>query len=93
MKRSMLLVLILLTGCLWGSMASADDLAKVTENGAIRMAMSGQYPPFNFVDENNKLTGFDVEMGSEVAKRIGVEAQAVKHRLGWYHSRIIGQQV
>lgn len=75
MKRSMLLVLILLTGCLWVGMASADDLAKVTQKGEIRMAMSGQYPPFNFVDASNKLTGFDVEMGSEVAKRIGVEAK------------------
>lgn len=75
MKRSMLLVLILLTGCLWVTTATAGDLAKVTENGEIRMAMSGQYPPFNFVNENNKLTGFDVEMGSEVAKRIGVEAK------------------
>lgn len=77
MKRSILLALILLTGCLWVTMATAEDLAKVTKNGEIRMAMSGQYPPFNFVDENNKLTGFDVEMGSEVAKRIGVEGKPI----------------
>lgn len=75
MKRLMLLVLIFLTGCLWISMATAGDLAKVSEKGEIRMAMSGQYPPFNFVDENNKLTGFDVEMGSEIAKRIGVKGK------------------
>lgn len=75
MKRSMLAILILLTGCLWLTNATAGDLAKVTKKGEIRMAMSGQYPPFNFVDENNKLTGFDVEMGSEVAKRIGVEGK------------------
>jgi polar amino acid transport system substrate-binding protein len=75
MKRLMLALLILLTGCLWLTMAAAEDLAKVKEKGEIRMAMSGQYPPFNFVDENNKLTGFDVEIGGEVAKRIGVEGK------------------
>jgi len=75
MKQSMLLVLILITGCLCVSMATADDLAKVTQKGEIRMAMSGQYPPFNFVNDKNELTGFDVEMGSEVAKRIGVEGK------------------
>ena len=52
--------------------AFADDLAKVKDKGKITMAMSGQYPPFNFVNDKNELTGFDVEMGKEIAKRIGV---------------------
>lgn len=77
MKRTMLAVLILLTGCLWVTMAAAEDLAEVKKKGEIRMAMSGQYPPFNFVDENNKLTGFDVEMGNEIAKRIGIKGMAL----------------
>jgi len=73
MKRLMLVILILMIGGIFVATAAAGDLAKVKQNGEIRMAMSGQYPPFNFVDENNKLTGFDVEMGGEVAKRIGVK--------------------
>lgn len=77
MQRSMLAILILLVGCLGVTMATAEDLAEVKKKGEIRMAMSGQYPPFNFVDENNKLTGFDVEMGSEIAKRIGVKGVAL----------------
>ena len=36
--------------------------------------MSGQYSPFNLVDDKNQLTGFDVEIGQEVAKRLGVTA-------------------
>jgi polar amino acid transport system substrate-binding protein len=73
MKRLMMVLLVLLLGAVLASPASAEDLAMVKKKGEIRMAMSGQYPPFNFVDENNKLTGFDVEMGQEVAKRIGVK--------------------
>lgn len=77
MKQTMVAILILLMGCSYITMASAGDLAKAKKKGEIKMAMSGQYPPFNFVDENNKLTGFDVEMGQEIAKRIGVEGVAL----------------
>jgi polar amino acid transport system substrate-binding protein len=73
MKRILMLLMIVALAGLWSGMALADDLAAVKQKGEIRMAMSGQYPPFNFVDENNQLTGFDVEIGGEVAKRIGVK--------------------
>lgn len=77
MKRLMMVLLIVLTTCLWAMGAVADDLAKVKEKGEIKMAMSGQYPPFNFVDDTNTLTGFDVEIGNEIAKRIGVQGKAM----------------
>lgn len=53
--------------------AIADDLQKIQDRGTVRFAMSGQYPPFNFVDENNQLSGFDVEICELIASRIGVE--------------------
>lgn len=56
---------------------SAEDLVQVKKNGSLSMAMSGQYPPFNFVNDQNKLTGFDVETCSEIAKRIGVSAKPI----------------
>jgi len=52
---------------------AADDLATVKQQGYIQFSMSGQYPPFNFVDENNQLTGFDVQICSAIAQRIGVQ--------------------
>ncbi|MDF1526476.1 MAG: ABC transporter substrate-binding protein [bacterium] len=57
--------------------SAAEELDKVRKAGEISFSMSGQYPPFNFVDENNKLTGFDVEVCSEIAKRIGVKPKPV----------------
>lgn len=56
-------------------MASADDLQEIKSQGTISFAMSGQYPPFNFVDENNQLSGFDVEICSALAELIGVEPE------------------
>jgi len=77
MKKFGLFTLALFIGTLVMGTAMAEDLAKVKESGKIRMAMSGQYPPFNFVDEQNQLTGFDVEIGKEIARRIGVEGEAL----------------
>ncbi|WP_045573166.1 ABC transporter substrate-binding protein, partial [Desulfosporosinus sp. I2] len=44
----------------------------IKADGKLTYAMSGQYPPFNFFNEQNELTGFDVEIGQEIAKRINV---------------------
>jgi polar amino acid transport system substrate-binding protein len=72
MKMTSVLALSLITVFLFAGAAYADDLQVVKEKGKITMAMSGQYPPFNFVDDQNQLTGFDVEIGTEIAKRIAV---------------------
>jgi len=72
MKRTSVLAVALTTIFLLTGAAFADDLQKVKDKGEITMAMSGQYPPFNFVDDKNELTGFDVEIGKEIAKRISV---------------------
>jgi L-cystine transport system substrate-binding protein len=49
-----------------------DLLKKVKADGKILIGTEGTYPPFTFHDANGKLTGFDVELATEVAKRIGV---------------------
>ncbi len=72
MRKMTTLVISLMAGMMLFQTALADDLANVKKKGEISMAMSGQYPPFNFVDDKNHLTGFDVEIGKEIAKRIGI---------------------
>ena len=74
MKKAVVFVLVVFLCSLTAGAVVADDLAMVKEKGEIKMAMSGQYPPFNFVDDKNQLTGFDVEIGQAVAKRIGIKA-------------------
>lgn len=55
------------------SQASADELEAVKASGTFRFANSGAYPPFSFVDDANEVVGFDVDIGNEIAKRLGVE--------------------
>ncbi len=55
----------------------ADELDTIKANGSMRIAMTGAYPPFNFVDEQNMVVGFDPAIGKEIARRMGVEAEVI----------------
>jgi polar amino acid transport system substrate-binding protein len=57
--------------------SGADELEEIKASGEIRIAMSGAYPPFNFVNEQNEVVGFDPAIGKEIARRIGVESVIV----------------
>ena len=67
----------LLAASFAASPANADDLEKVKSAGALTIAMTGQYPPFNFVNDKNEVVGFDPSIGTEIAKRIGVKGKIV----------------
>ncbi|WP_019153729.1 amino acid ABC transporter substrate-binding protein [Robertmurraya massiliosenegalensis] len=68
----------LLTSCGNGDNADNGDgdlLAEVKDSGKLRIGTEGTYPPFSFHNDAGDLTGFDVEISREVAKRIGVEPE------------------
>ncbi|EID43677.1 amino acid ABC transporter substrate-binding protein [Parageobacillus thermoglucosidasius] len=50
-----------------------DLLAQVKKEGELRIGTEGTYPPFTFHDQSGELTGFDVDLAREVAKRLGVK--------------------
>ncbi len=52
---------------------SADLLADIQEKGELVIGTEGVYPPFTFHDDSGQLTGFDVDIATEVAKRLGVK--------------------
>lgn len=59
------------------STAAAEELDTIKEAGVIRIAMSGAYPPFNFVNDENQVVGFDPAIGAEIASRMGLEVEIV----------------
>ncbi|WP_116133461.1 transporter substrate-binding domain-containing protein [Tropicimonas sp. IMCC34043] len=65
------------TGMTFPLAASADELEALKEKGVMRIAMSGAYPPFNFVNDSNEVVGFDPAIGTEIAKRMGLEVEIV----------------
>lgn len=59
-----------------GKKASTEDLySSIKKEGVLNIGTEGTYPPFTFHDKSNKLTGFDVDIAREVAKRLGVKAE------------------
>ncbi|MGG6445791.1 transporter substrate-binding domain-containing protein, partial [Pseudobacillus badius] len=59
-----------------GKATENEKEIKLVKEGKLTFAMSGLLKPLNY-KENDKLVGFDVEIGKEIAKRIGLEANPV----------------
>ena len=57
--------------------ASADLLDQIQERGTIIVGLEGDWAPWSFVDENDELTGFDVEVARAIAAKLGVEVQFI----------------
>ena len=53
-------------------------LDKIKAEGVMKIGTEGTYAPFTFHDKDGKLTGFDVEIAEEVAKRLGVKAEFIE---------------
>ncbi len=55
-----------------------SDLASIKAAGVLKFGTEGTYPPFTYHEANGRLVGFDVDIGREIAKRIGVKADFVE---------------
>ena len=55
--------------------AQSDLLARIKERGTLIIATEGNWSPWTYHDENDVLTGFDIEIGALIAKGLGVEPQ------------------
>lgn len=51
----------------------ADELETIKNKGELKIALSGAYPPFSMINDKNEVVGFDVSVGTEIAKRLGVK--------------------
>ncbi len=45
----------------------------IADGHAIRMGTEGAYPPYNFVNDNGEVDGFEREVGDELCARAGLE--------------------
>ncbi len=67
------LVACLLVGCA----SSEPDLTwqRVQEQGLLRVGMEANWVPFEYVDEDGQLRGFDAELARALGERLGVGVQ------------------
>jgi polar amino acid transport system substrate-binding protein len=70
-----------LLGCAGSSAMAGETLDRVMANGKLVLAVDAEYPPFSYLDDNNEMAGFDVDVAREFANRLGVELEVVTP--GW----------
>ena len=52
-------------------------LQEIKDRGVMKVGVMGTYQPYNFLNENKEMDGFDVDIAKEVAKRLGVKTEFV----------------
>lgn len=62
---------------LGASVASAENLETVKENGVLRVGVLSDYPPYGFIDAEQKLQGYDVDIASALSEGLGVDLELV----------------
>ena len=71
MKRFLLAALICTVAA---PVAAAELHAEIVKQGSLRMAVVPNYPPMEFRDPaTNTLTGFDIELGEALGRKLGVK--------------------
>ena len=58
--------------------AAGDLLDQIKQRGTITIAMEGTWAPWTYHDENDNLVGYDVEVGTLIAEKLGVEPQFIE---------------
>jgi polar amino acid transport system substrate-binding protein len=81
MKRTILIILLVaallstLTAC--GPKKPANHLDAIKQAKVIKVGTSADYPPFESVDASGNKIGFDVDLMTEIAKRMNIKLQWV----------------
>ena len=64
------LMFVFIPGC--AKNAGDRSLKTVTGSGVLVLGLDENFPPMGFRDENGEITGFDIDLASEVCKRMNV---------------------
>jgi len=70
MRKGWVLLLVLALGAAFAQVRSFEEIKR---SGEIRIGTEGAFPPFNYFDERNQLTGFEVDLGNAIAERLGLK--------------------
>ncbi len=79
MKKNFILALVglLLLALPMNAIAAGKTLERIKSKGVLTVATSPNWPPQSFINDNNEMDGFDVDVAKEVAKRLGVKVKFV----------------
>jgi len=74
MKRILLVAACLAAIAFQGTARAADEsLQTVRAKGKLVLGLDDAFPPMGFRNEDNQIVGYDIDLATEVAKRLGVK--------------------
>ena len=71
----LLMAAVFLAACSQSSSSGQRKWDKIEKRGTLKVATAGTLYPQSYHDDNNKLTGYDVEILKEIGKRLGLKIQ------------------
>ncbi len=78
MKKISILILSVMLLLFFTQIAGAKStLDKVKKAGVVNIGSGTTVPPVNYIDKDGIWTGFDIDLGDEIGKRLGVKVNRV----------------
>ena len=77
MKKILSIILSIAMLLSMATVAFADGVDGPMQKAKIKVAISADFKPFEYYDENGKLTGFDVDLMNYIGERIGFDIEFV----------------
>lgn len=74
-------IALAMTGCKKSENVTStanDLLSEIQSKGEITIAMEGTWAPWTYHDEQDRLVGYDVEVATGIAQRLGVKARFIE---------------
>lgn len=69
-----IVTVVLLAGC---KKENQTTYNAIMDKGKMTFAMSGAYPPFNYISDNGDLVGFDIDIANAIAEELGLKANPI----------------
>ncbi|KGQ22049.1 ABC transporter substrate-binding protein [Thermus filiformis] len=70
MRKLLLAFVALALGLAFAQVRTWDQIKR---SGEVRIGTEGAFPPFNYFDEKNQLTGFEIDLGNALVAKLGVK--------------------
>lgn len=64
-----------MAGCSSSTAETDTSLSDIQDAGVLKIGLEGDWQPFSYHDEDDNLVGYDVEVATAIAEKLGVEAE------------------
>ncbi len=78
MKYTKIVTALALASALTAAVSGSAFALETVKEGVLTVGVEGTYPPITYHDEDDNLTGFDVEVAQAIGERLGLEVEFVE---------------